>query len=184
MEEYFDGRIRYKGEDFGGYAKWIAMNSGHIHLFNSVTGPLTFYLPSELNNKSGYPFHDPPMAGTPSNHDASSSTSGATALSDPFHRTPHPINALFVGLLQSLHANYTLVKEQNNPSTRPAATPVPVVEEADEAPTEEEMWFIDAYNVDFKEPVRKKGTVYSDHPNLEELAANVKQHKDVVSLFR
>ena len=98
MEEYFDGRTRYNGEDFGGYAKWIAMNSGHIHLFSSVAGPFTFYLPSELNNELG---------------SALSSTPGTTAPSDTFHCTPHPINALFSGLLQSFHAHYTLIKEKN-----------------------------------------------------------------------
>ena len=59
-----------------------------------------------------------------------------------------------------------------------------MVEEAEEAPTEEEMWFIDAYNVDFKEPVRKKGTVYSERTVLEGLAANIKRHEDVLRLFR
>ena len=46
------------------------------------------------------------------------------------------------------------------------------------------MWFVDAYNVDFKEPVRKKGTVYSERTVLEELAANIKRHEDVLGLFR
>ena len=52
-----------------------------------------------------------------------------------------------------------------------------------EDPIEHEMWFIDAYNVDFTGPVRKTRMVYAERKKLEELTVNLKEHKHVVSLF-
>lgn len=42
---------------------------------------------------------------------------------------------------------------------------------------------MDAYDVDFTDPVRKTGMVYAERTKLEELADNFKEHKHVVSLF-
>ncbi|KAI1791218.1 hypothetical protein LXA43DRAFT_446977 [Ganoderma leucocontextum] len=185
MEEYFDGFTKENGQYFCGLAKWGAVTSGCITL-PMKSEKLAFYLPSEPRgeNNPSPPSNGPSTAGAPLNRDGPSVREGSSAPSEAVDRKPHPINVLFECMLEWLHAQYALINEQKNPTAGPRAAPPPVTEKADEvAPTEEEMWFIDAYDVDFKDPARKKGTVYAERTKLEELAANLKEHRHVVSLF-
>nr|VWO95685.1 Amidohydrolase family protein [Ganoderma boninense] len=170
MEEYFDGFTKENGKYFCGLAKLAAVKGGSITLPNQAV-QLVFYLPAEAqdeNNPGSSPSNAPSAPGRSSDAD----------------RKPHPINVVLDCMLEWLHAQYSLINEQQDPTAGPlAGAPPPPEEQAEEAPTEEEMWFIDEYDVDFTDPARKKGTVYSERAKLEELAANLKEHRHVVSLF-
>ncbi len=186
MEEYFDGFTKENGQYFCGLAKWGAVTSGSITLPNQAV-KLAFYLPSEPHdeNKPSTSSHGASRpAGTPPKGGAPSPGEGSSAPSVAAKRKPHPINVVLDCMLEWIHAQYTLINEQKNPTAGPhAAVPPAAAEQADEAPTEEEMWFVDAYDVDFTDPARKTGTVYAERTKLEELAANLKEHRHVVSLF-
>ncbi|PIL33501.1 hypothetical protein GSI_04124 [Ganoderma sinense ZZ0214-1] len=177
MEEYFDGFTKENGQYFCGLAKWAAVKGGSITLPNQAV-QLTFYLPAEPRDEN-----NPGPSSAPLNDGNAPLPADRSSAAE---RKPHPINVVFDCMLEWLHAQYSLINEKMNPTAGPhaAAPPPPDHEEqVEEGPTEEEMWFVDEYNVDFNDPARKKGTVYSERAKLEELAANLKEHKHVVSLF-
>ncbi|KAI1791985.1 hypothetical protein LXA43DRAFT_1181380 [Ganoderma leucocontextum] len=174
LDEYFDGYTKTDGQYFCGVAKWAAMIGGRISLYNNA-GRLTFYLPTEPDNKS----------------------LRVLVVRGLFIRSFEgdsyqvaPINTVFARMLKWLQAHYALTNEQKNPTAGPNAAPAlddDAEEEHSAEPTEEEMWFVDSYGMDDEEEEDEDEARDVDELSperraaLKKMAAKLKEHKHVIN---